>query len=48
MKVTERTRTIDIRERIARLASGAVIVASICYWIAQIVGVIEMLRLAYG
>jgi hypothetical protein len=44
----QHSRAMDIRERIALVVSSAIVLVSTCYWIAQIVGVIEMLRLAYG
>lgn len=44
----QHTPAMAVRERIALIVSGAIVVASVCYWIIQVVGVIEMLRLAYG
>jgi hypothetical protein len=41
-------RRYPVRELTAIIVSGVVIIASLCYWVAQVIGVIEMLRLAYG
>ena len=35
-------------ERLAATLSGGIVLFMICYWISQIVGVVHMLRLAYG
>jgi hypothetical protein len=40
--------SFDIREKIALGVSAVIVVASIVYWISQVVGALEMLRLAYG
>jgi hypothetical protein len=42
------TYAFSTRESIALIVSASIVAASACYWIAQIAGVIEMLRLAYG
>ena len=41
-------RRMTLREKIATAISGGVVLFMIVYWLIQIVGVIEMLRLAYG
>jgi hypothetical protein len=38
----------DRRELVAIVVSGTVLAVSAIYWIVQVLGVIEMLRLAYG
>jgi|GEM_PF-4237037 hypothetical protein len=43
---TERKPTTQ--EKIAIAVSGGILLAVVIYWITQIFGVIEMLRLAYG
>jgi|GEM_PF-2147941 hypothetical protein len=43
-----KTSTLDNRERAALIISGSVLVVTAIYWITQILGVIEMLKLAYG
>jgi hypothetical protein len=40
--------TFDTREKIALGISAVIVVASIVYWISQVMGALEMLRLAYG
>ncbi len=40
--------TLRPRELVALIVSGSVVVVTLCYWIAQIAGVMEMLKLAYG
>lgn len=40
--------TLSSREKIALGVSGAIVLATAVYWIVQITGVIETLRLAYG
>ncbi len=39
---------MSTQEKVAIAAAGGILVASLIYWITQVVGVIEMLRLAYG
>jgi hypothetical protein len=39
---------MSTREKIAIAVSSAIVLAAIVYWIVQIVGVIELLELAYG
>jgi len=41
-------RKLATREKVALGASIAIVVATVVYWITQIAGVIEMLKLAYG
>jgi hypothetical protein len=41
-------RKVSTREKIAAGVSGALVLAIVVYWITQIAGVVEMLRLAYG
>jgi hypothetical protein len=41
-------RKLSTQEKIATAAAGGILLAIVIYWITQIVGVIEMLRLAYG
>lgn len=41
-------RNLSTREKIAVAVSGGILLAVVVYWITQIFGVIEMLRLAYG
>ena len=36
------------QEKIAIAVSSAIVLAAIVYWIVQIIGVIELLELAYG
>jgi hypothetical protein len=36
------------KELLALSTSGAILVGMVIYWATQIIGVIEMLRLAYG
>lgn len=36
------------QEKVAFAVSAGIVLAAIVYWIVQIAGVIEMLRLAYG
>lgn len=40
--------TMSTREKIALGISGAIVLGAIAYWIVQIVGVLEILELAYG
>ncbi|HEY0681446.1 MAG TPA: hypothetical protein VGD45_03895 [Steroidobacter sp.] len=40
--------TLSTREKIALGVSGAIVLASLVYWLVQISDVIETLRLAYG
>ena len=42
------SRSFDRQERIALAISGTIVASSIVYWIVQVLGVIEMLKLAYG
>lgn len=44
----QNSRKLDGRELIAAVISAALVLASIGYWIVQTLGVIEMLKLAYG
>lgn len=39
---------LSTREKIALGVSGAIVLATVVYWLAQIGDVIEELRLAYG
>jgi hypothetical protein len=41
-------RKFSTREKIAAGISGGILVVIVIYWITQIVGVMEMLKLAYG
>jgi hypothetical protein len=41
-------RKLSIREKVAAGISGVILIAIVVYWITQIVGVMEMLELAYG
>lgn len=41
-------RIMSRRERVALSVSAAVVAFMVVYWIVQIVGVVRMLRLAYG
>ncbi len=41
-------KSFSTREKIAAVASGAIIIGAIIYWIVQIIGVMEILKLAYG
>lgn len=40
--------TVRTFERLAATISGSIVLLMICYWISQVVGVVHMLRLAYG
>ena len=40
--------SLSTREKIAAVVSGAIILGAIIYWIVQIIGVMEILKLAYG
>jgi hypothetical protein len=40
--------TLSTREKIALGVSGAILFATLVYWVAQISDVMETLRLAYG
>lgn len=42
------SRPLDRQQRVALTISGSIVGISLVYWIAQILGVIEMLKLAYG
>jgi hypothetical protein len=46
--MTSNDKSFSTREKIAAAVSGAIILGAIIYWIVQIVGVIEILKLAYG
>ena len=37
-----------LREKIAIALSGAIVVASIVYWVLQVIDVIDTLKMAYG
>ncbi|MBM0108793.1 hypothetical protein JM946_29020 [Steroidobacter sp. S1-65] len=39
---------LSTREKIALVVSGAIVLASVVYWVVQVGDVIETLRLAYG
>jgi hypothetical protein len=39
---------LSTREKVAAGISGGILIAIVIYWITQIFGVIEMLKLAYG
>ncbi|HEY8537348.1 MAG TPA: hypothetical protein VIL28_00695 [Steroidobacteraceae bacterium] len=41
-------RKLSTQEKIALAVAGGILIAIAIYWITQIIGVIEMLRLAYG
>jgi hypothetical protein len=41
-------RKLSTLEKVAAGVSAVVLVAIVIYWITQIAGVIEMLKLAYG
>jgi hypothetical protein len=41
-------KSFSTREKIAAGVSGAIILGAIIYWIVQIIGVMEILKLAYG
>ncbi|HEY8540715.1 MAG TPA: hypothetical protein VIL28_17765 [Steroidobacteraceae bacterium] len=43
-----KTSALDARQLAALLISGGVLVVTAIYWITQILGVIEQLKLAYG
>lgn len=43
-----KTSTLDTRQLVALIISGGVLAVTAIYWITQILGVIEMLKLAYG
>lgn len=45
---TPNTPETSTREKVALAVSGGILLAIVIYWITQIVGVIEMLKLAYG
>ena len=40
--------TLSTREKIALGVSGAILLASVVYWVLQVSDVLETLRLAYG
>jgi hypothetical protein len=39
---------MSTQEKVALGTAGGILVAIVVYWITQIIGVIEMLKLAYG
>jgi hypothetical protein len=39
---------ISTREKVAAVVSGAIILGAVIYWIVQIIGVMEILKLADG
>jgi hypothetical protein len=39
---------LSTQEKIAAAVSGGILVAIAVYWVTQIIGVMEMLKLAYG
>jgi hypothetical protein len=39
---------ISTREKIAAVVSGVIILGALIYWIVQIIGVVELLEMAYG
>jgi hypothetical protein len=39
---------MSTQEKVAVIVSAAIVLAAIVYWIVQIVGVLEILELAYG
>ena len=41
-------KSFDTREKIALAVGAAILIVSVIYWVNQILGVMEMLRLAYG
>jgi len=41
-------KTFDTREKIALTVGTVILVVSVIYWVNQILGVMEMLKLAYG
>ena len=41
-------RKLSTREKVAAGVSAAVVLVTMVYWITQIAGVVEMLKLAYG
>jgi hypothetical protein len=41
-------RKLSTQEKVAVATAAGILVATVIYWIVQIVGVIEMLKLAYG
>lgn len=41
-------RKLSTQEKVAAVTAGGILVAIVIYWITQIIGVIEMLKLAYG
>jgi hypothetical protein len=41
-------KSFDTREKIAITVGAAILIASVIYWVNQILGVMEMLKLAYG
>jgi hypothetical protein len=42
------SRKLSTQEKVAAGVSGGILIAILIYWITQIMGVIEMLKLAYG
>jgi len=41
-------RKLSIREKVAAGISSVILIAIVVYWIVQVIGVMEMLELAYG
>ena len=39
---------LSTREKVAAAVSAAILLAAIVYWVIQIMGVMEALKLAYG
>lgn len=39
---------MSTQEKISLIVSGAIVLGAIVYWIVQIVGVLEVLEMAYG
>jgi hypothetical protein len=42
------SRKPNTQEKVALAAAAGILIATVIYWISQIIGVIEMLQLAYG
>jgi hypothetical protein len=40
--------TIDTREKITLIISGAIVVTAVVYWVLQVLDVMATLRMAYG
>jgi hypothetical protein len=41
-------RKLSTQEKIAAAISGGILVVIAIYWVTQVIGVMEMLKLAYG